>query len=263
MYKILNLFFLTKTFDNLNSFFARKIFKILKIFFVETKMSSLPDENHKLNKIDINEEIEIFNKVKNENYIPWTAQDDLSELIQNLNLKENKLLDVGAGSLSLFAFLEKKIKKLEYLYFDQPLFSSTNEKIKLKFNLSNLKILKTLDNLDEDIELTYFGSSLQYFNDYKDILFKVFNKSKFILISLTPFFENSDKNNLIVKQINMHPTIYYHYIFNIEKFINFMKENNYILVKKNKNSKIKFINFKNFKKEYKHLFMYDLMFKKQ
>ena len=42
-----------------------------------------------------------------------------------------------------------------------------------------------------------------------------------------------------------------------------MKENNYILVKKNRNSKIKFINFKNFKKEYKHIFMYDLMFKKK
>ena len=32
---------------------------------------------------------------------------------------------------------------------------------------------------------------------------------------------------------------------------------------KNRNSKIKFINFNNFKKEYKHLFMYDLMFKKK
>ena len=263
MYKILNLFFLTKTFDNLNSFFARKIFKILKIFFVETKLNSLPDENHKLNKINIDQEIEIFHEVKNKNYIPWTAQDNLLDLIQDLNLKENKLLDVGAGSLSLLAFLEKKFTKLEYLYFDQPLFSSVNEKIKLKLNLSNLKILKNLDNLDDDIELTYFGSSLQYFNNYKNILSKIFNKSKFILISLTPFFENSDKNNLIVKQINMHPTIYYHYIFNIEKFINFMQENNYVLVKKNKNSKIKFINFKNFKKEYKHLFMYDLMFRKQ
>ena len=263
MYKILNFFFLTKTFDNLNSFLSRKIFKILKIFFVETKLHSLPDENHKLNTIDINQEIETFNKVKNDNYIPWTAQDNLHELIKDLNLKENKLLDVGAGSLSLFAFLEKKLKKLEYLYFDQPLFSSINEKIILKFNLSNLKILKNLDNLDNDIELIYFGSSLQYFNNYKDILFKIFNKSKFILISLTPFFENFDKNNLIVKQINMHPTIYYHYIFDIEKFINFMQENNYLLVKKNRNSKIKFINFKNFKKEYKHLFMYDLMFEKQ
>ena len=42
-----------------------------------------------------------------------------------------------------------------------------------------------------------------------------------------------------------------------------MKENNYILIKKNKNLKIKRINFKNFKKDYNHLFMYDLMFKKK
>jgi len=263
MYKILNYFFLTKTFDNINSFLARKLFKLFKIFFVETKLNSLPDENHKLKEIDINQEIETFKKVQNENYIPWTAQDNLYEIVRDLNFNTNKILDIGAGSLSLYAFLDKKMKKLEYLYFDQPLFSSINEKIKLKFNLSNLKILNNLDNLDDNIDLVYFGSAIQYFNDYRNILFKVFNKTQFILISLTPFFENLDKNNLIVKQINMHPIIYYHYIFDIEKFVTFMKENNYILVKKNRNSKIKFINFKNFKKEYKHIFMYDLMFKKK
>jgi len=263
MYKILNYFFLTKTFDNISSFVARKLFKIFKIFFVETKLNSLPQENHKLNEIDINKEIEIFNKVKKENYIPWTAQDNLYEIIKDQNLIEHKILDIGAGSLSLFAFLDKKIRNLQYLYFDQPLFNSLNKEIKIRLSLSNLKIIEDLNNLDNNIDLVYFGSALQYFDDYRSILFKVFNKSKFILISLTPFFENLDKNNIVVKQINMHPTIYYHYIFNIEKFVNFMKENNYILIKKNKNSKIKFINFKNFKNEYKHLFMYDLMFKKQ
>ena len=263
MYKILNLFLLTKMFDNISSFIARKIFKIFKIFFVETKLNSLPQENHKLNKIDINQEIEIFNKVKNENFIPWTAQDNLYEIIKEHNLKENKILDIGAGSLSLFAFLDKKITNLKYLYFDQPLFCSLNKEIKLRLNLSNLKILHDLNNLDDNIDLVYFGSALQYFDDYRSILIRVFNKSKFILISLTPFFENLDKNNIVVKQVNMHPTIYYSYIFDIGKFVNFMKENNYILVKKNRNFKIKFINFKNFKKEYKDLFMYDLMFKRQ
>ncbi len=263
MYKILNIFFLTKAYDNISSFFARKIFKIFKIFFVETKLETLPENNHKLNKIEINQEITILNKIKNENFEPWTAQDRLYEIIKDLNLKENRILDVGAGSLSLFAFLDKKLKNLDYLYFDQPLFSSLNEQIKQKLGFLNLKILKDIDNLDENIDLVYFGSALQYFKDYKKALLSVFNKSKFILISLTPFFENPSKDNLIVKQINMHPTIYYHYIFNLEKFVNFMKENNYILIKKNRNFKIKFINFKNFKKEYKHLCMYDLMFKKQ
>ena len=263
IYKILNYFFLTKNYDNISSFLARKLFKIFKIFFVETKLSSLPDENHKLTKLDIEKEIEIFNKVKNENYIPWTAQDNLDSIIMDLNLNENKILDIGAGSISLFAFLDKKIKNLKYLYFDQFQYSVLNEKIKSRLNLSNLKILKDLDNLDENIDLVYFGSALQYFSDYKNILSKVFNKSKFILISLTPFFENPNKDNLIVKQVNMHPTIYYHYIFNIERLVNFMKENNYILIKKNKNLKIKRINFKNFKKDYNHLFMYDLMLKKK
>ena len=59
MYKILNLFFLTKTFEHLNSFIAKKIFKIFKIFFVETKLVSLPNNNHFLNKINIQNEMDI------------------------------------------------------------------------------------------------------------------------------------------------------------------------------------------------------------
>ena len=84
-------------------------------------------------------------------------------------------------------------------------------------------------------------------------------------------FLNLDKIDSFDHQFLLHMALLHHlrrgvrdhYIFNIEKFVTFMKENNYILVNKNRNSKIKFINFNNFKKEYKHLFMYDLMFKKK
>ena len=263
MYRILNPFFLTKSFDNLNSFFSKKIFKILKIFFVETNLTKLPDDNHILKKIDIRNEIDIIKKVKGEEFVPWTSQEDFPKLISDLQLSRNKILDVGAGSLSLFSFLEKKLKKIEYIYYDQPAFISMNKEIKKKLNLSNLKILENLEDLDENFDLVYFGSSLQYFDNYREILKKIFNKTRFILISLTPFFENPEKNNLVVKQINMHPTIYFHYIFNMDNFINLMKINNYILIKKNINSRIKFINFKNFNKDYKNLFMYDLMFERK
>ena len=41
-----------------------------------------------------------------------------------------------------------------------------------------------------------------------------------------------------------------------------MKKNNFILVDSNLNRVTKFLNFKNFKNEYKDIDMYDLLFKK-
>ena len=77
MYGYLNSFILSKTFDNLNSFFRKKFFKFFKIFFVETSLSVLPDNNHKIDSVNLEEEIEKFEVVFNEKIIPWTAQDYL------------------------------------------------------------------------------------------------------------------------------------------------------------------------------------------
>ena len=41
-----------------------------------------------------------------------------------------------------------------------------------------------------------------------------------------------------------------------------MKRNNFILIDANLNRVTKFLNFKNFKNEYKYTDMYDLLFKK-
>ena len=60
----------------------------------------------------------------------------------------------------------------------------------------------------------------------------------------------------------MHPNINFLYSFNYYLFIDFMKRNNFILIDANLNRVTKFLNFKNFKNEYKYTDMYDLLFKK-
>ena len=60
----------------------------------------------------------------------------------------------------------------------------------------------------------------------------------------------------------MHPFINYLYLFNFQKFLKFMNENDYDLVERNINNVTKFLNFKNFSKDlYKDINMYDLLFK--
>ena len=60
----------------------------------------------------------------------------------------------------------------------------------------------------------------------------------------------------------MHPFINYLYLFNFQKFLKFMNENDYDLIERNINNVTKFLNFKNFSKDlYKDINMYDLLFK--
>ena len=146
----------------------------------------------------------------------------------------------------------------------------SNSKKEIKKNISNIIIKKNLKDLYLDeieslslkIDLVYFGSSLQYVKNYKDNLEKFFNKTKYILISQTPFFSNNDlPEKIIMKQLNMHPVINYLYLFNSDHFTKFMAKNNYFLVEKNINKVTKFLNFNNFdKKIYKEINMYDLLF---
>ena len=116
-----------------------------------------------------------------------------------------------------------------------------------------------------DLDILYFGSTLQYIKNYKEELIKFFSKSKYILISQTPFFQNDKlKEKIILKQTNMHPEINFLYLFNINYFIRFMEKNSYELVEKNINKVTKFLNFKNFdRKKYKDINMYDLLFKQK
>ena len=50
--KFLNFFFLSKIFERLNKFLAKKIFKLFKVFFVETNLSKLPITNYPLNNLE-------------------------------------------------------------------------------------------------------------------------------------------------------------------------------------------------------------------
>ena len=256
-----NNFFRSKVFDKLNSFVIKKIFKIFKIFFVEANLTTIPKSNYPLKNID--EELN-SSKYYNDNnirpYISYSHLPDLCEIIHNQNQKL-VFFDFGAGNLNLFYYLNKKFENVEYFFKDQKPIEEKVKNIVVNNKIKNLHIDKDLTN--QGIDLVYFGSSIQYIDNYKDKLKSLFGKTKYILIAQTPFFENIKLNETIVlKQLNMHPNINYLYLFNFYFFLEFIKENNYFLVEKNINKVTKFLNFRNFDKtKYKDLNMYDLLFK--
>ena len=193
-------------------------------------------------------------------YISYVHLPDLIEVISD-NKQRIIFFDYGAGNLSLFYYLNRKFKNIEYFFRDQLI---VEEKVKKIIENDKIKNLHLIDNLNSQaIDLLYFGSSLQYIDDYKNILKSFFKKSKYILISQTPFFDNEHyKETIVLKQLNMHPNINYLNLFNFNFFLNFMKKNDYQLIERNVNKVTKFLNFKNFdKNKFKDINMYDLLFK--
>jgi len=258
---ILNLFLKSKIFDNSNIFLIRKLFKIFKFFFVETELKTLPKTNYPLTVIDKDlEHSKNFIIKDSKPYISYVHLPDLLEVISD-NKQRIIFFDYGAGNLSLFYYLNRKFKNIEYFFKDQLI---VEEKVKKIIENDKIKNLYLSDNFNtQAIDLLYFGSSLQYIDDYKNILKSFFKKSKYILISQTPFFDNEHyKETIIIKQLNMHPNINYLNLFNFSLFLNFMKKNDYQLIERNVNKVTKFLNFKNFdKNKFKDIDMYDLLFK--
>ena len=264
MYKYLNRLLNSKTYNNLNKFFSRKIFKIFKIFFVETELSELPKNNHPLT-VDYEDELIKYDKYNKHSIAPYTSLPNILDEVKKYssNKMEIKFYDFGGNSLELYAYLNKNLKKLIYYYNDQKELRGIIEKIIKVKNLKNITVDHNLDNSIDDIDFVYFGSVIQYIKKYKDIL-SHFGKGKtsFLIIAQTPFFFNEDlKNDIIMKQVNIHPVINHLYAINFYEFIAFMKKEKFILVEKRINRVVKFINFKNFSKKFKKIDLYDLIFK--
>ena len=258
---IFNRIFKLNIFNNFNVFFAKKLIKYSKIFFVKTNIINLPVQNHPL-KLDFKEELKKITKYKNNSKIaPFISYSHLIDLLTVYSESKKKIIfyDYGAGNLDLYFYIKKKIKSFIYIYHDQQEYVELANAIKQKFKLNNLIVYK--NNKIKKLDFVYFGGVIQYLKNYKKEISNFFGKTKYIIISQTPFFSNNLYKNIIVKQLNLFPIINYLYFININFFIKFMKKNNYVLLNKSINKVIKFVNFKNFERKYHDLQMYDLIFK--
>ncbi len=265
MYSILNKFLRTSYFDKLPKFLARKIFKIFKIFFVETNLKSLPKNNHPT-EIDKNIQLDIIKNINQKFYKPFNTCSFLLEVVSMYNSTKNKLkfFDFGANNLDNYVYLKRYLKTWEYFYHDLPKYNEYVTEFIQNKNLEDIKVIHDLTELDEDIDITFFGSSIHYINNYQEILKQIFlKKSKYIIFSHTPFYmSEKSARDIVMKQVNIHPIINYAYLIEYNNFISLMKQNNYELIAQNKNNFIKFLNFKNFE-NFPFLSFLDLIFLKK
>lgn len=262
MYKYLNLLLSSKLYDKFPIFVARKIFKIFKIFFVETKLETLPKNNHptKLNKED---QIKILNNSNDVFYKPFNTCSYLLELLTLYQTTKTnlKILDFGSNNIDNYVYLNRYLNNWKYHYHDLEQYNQIISELVREKKLKNIKVVNKLSEINEQLDFGLFGSSIHYINDYKNIInFFSKNKTKYLIFSHTPFY-TSDKHDkdIVLKQLNIFPIINYAYLINYNNFIKFMEENNYKLIAQNKNNFIKFLNFKNFK-DFMSINFLDLIF---
>ena len=262
MYKILNYFLKTDYFDRLPKFISKKIFKIFKIFFVETNLNFLPQDNHPT-KIDKHNQPNILKNSEDRFYKPFSTCAYLLEIFTlYASIKKNiKVLDFGANNIDNYIYLSRYIKDWEYFYHDLPNYNDYVSNLISQKNLNKITVINKIIEVPNELDFIFFGSSIHYVNNYKEILTNMCQKKpKYFIFSHTPFYiSHKNDKDIVMKQVNIHPTINYAYLLEYNNFINFMKKNNYKLISQNKNNFIKFLNFKNFQ-NFSFLNFLDLIF---
>jgi hypothetical protein len=240
-------------------FIFRKISRFCKIYFIPTNKNNLPKNNHPLNNLKIFFENQYqdflngkFNFNKNVYYILKKSY--------KKNYKIN-FLDYGGENLDLYLFLKKNFSKIKITVVNQPkLNKCLKDFIKIK-KIKNIEVLSSIHQAKKKkFNFINFGSSLQYIKKFDKILKFLFkNSNGFIYISATSyFFKNNSKNKIIVRQVNLLPTILYCYVFNFNYIKSLFSKYNYTIVFKKLNS-YKKVNFDNFNFKINYL---DLLFKK-
>ena len=252
---------------NLTKFFPntinRKIFRKFNIFFVPTSLKHIPINYYPIKTTLIDQDNLVTQFKKKKKLIHQTTFKNIHILLYKLFKKKPfNFFDVGGDNIDLYLFLNLKLKIKQYYLTNFPLLISIFKTLKKKFKLNNFFPISKI-NSTISYDFVYFGSCVQYFRDYKNYLKKIFKKNPtYILISGTSFyFDQINKDQIVVKQTNILPNLVFLYFINYYTFIKFMKKNKYSLTLMKKNNSID-INYKNFKPYLKKIYYLDLMFKK-
>ena len=246
-------------------YFLRKLKRKFNYSFVEIHLDKLPKKNHPSAIIFKGQEDLLIN-FKSKDYIPKTSCPYLIWILKFIfvdNSKKYNFLDFGGENIDHYLYLKKNFKNLRYFYFNQKEHNQVIFDIKKKYSLDDLTVL---DNLDEIKKYNYnfvnFGSVILYVEDYKFVLNELIDtRPEYIFLSGQIYYEKqvNDKENIIVKQVNVLPLVNFCYFFEYLPFLKIFKSKKFELVYDILN--ITDISFKNFNDKYGKIKYSDLLFK--
>jgi putative methyltransferase (TIGR04325 family) len=173
----------------------------------------------------------------------------ISSFVSGLDINDIGVLDIGGGYGETYLHLKQAtIKRFKYRVFDLPFVISQSKPELLEFE--EIKFCQSLDDVDIVPHIVYFGSSLQYFNDYKNILSEAMSyKPLFIVVSDTPM---GNIDTFACAQVNMPGIVIPRWVFNQNEISLILKTEGYELIHDSANF-YPFHNFNNYALNYKDI----------
>jgi len=258
--------FLTKL---IPKFIKKKINKkFFNFYFIPTNYSKLLNDNY------INNNNYDYQKKLIDDYKQNFQQNSFMtcpHLIELLLMKFNSddeiiFLDMGADHIDFFLKLNSKFKNIKYYFCNLKSVNSVFEKLKHENNYKNMFIIDTIDDVsNKKFDFINFGSSIEYFENYEDVLSKALNMGKNIFFSGTTLFDTKNEKynkHLIVKQVNTYPDINYLYFFNKQFFYSIFLKSNFKLLFEKKNITDN-VDYNNFHKIFENINYMDFLFSKK
>ncbi len=248
------------------NFLIKKLIRKKNIYFVKSNLDKLPLINYPFNFKE--NDLENFLKTSKEEKFktPFNEFPHLAFLLKFIfqNKSSFSLLDFGAQFIDNYLFLKKHNSNMIYYYHDQ---KKNNLEIQEYIDKKKFKDIYVYENIKNEksieFDFVYFGSVIQYLEDYKEIFRNIFlKKPKYIFLSGTNFYFSHSEEKFICKQLNVFPQINYCYFFNYEYLINFLNKEKYYVDYVSENLNGKTINYKHVNKVIKDDCKYlDILFK--
>jgi len=144
------------------------------------------------------------------------------------NQKKWTIIDIGGGVNSVFSHLNHRQKQKTTCYtIERPeITEQLNQQVPEAYN-HHLLYTSDLQEVNSDsVDIAYFGSSIQYIEDYPSFLEHIFKLSPKIIIFAESIFTDEEEDYYVLQQ-NMKPNIFPNNFISTEKINTIMSNNGY------------------------------------
>ena len=247
----------------------RKINQIFfRYYYLKEDLKRLPDLNYPDEESFEDQKMLIQKFDITKNQTSFMTYPNLIELLKKKFTPDESFnfLDVGGEKIDFYLNLKKNFKHVNYFLFNQKFMNKTFHQIQNEFKFNNFHIINETEEIfKKNYDFVNFGSCIQYFENYENLLKKITNNSKILFFSGTHLYDSSDEKfekNIIVKQVNLLPQVYYLYFFNRKNFFEILEEKSFSLIFENKNLTDN-VNYDNFKSYLNDIQYSDFLFEKK